>query len=95
MIRPFARAAIVGALVAPLSALAAQRIIPAPANDTRPSIPVQPGTLAASPQLDTAAVNSLKWRELGPYRGGRSVTVAGSAARPSEYYMGTAGGGVF
>jgi len=44
---------------------------------------------------DTAAFAALKWREIGPYRGGRTVAVAGSAARPHEYYMGTTGGGVF
>ncbi len=37
----------------------------------------------------------IKWREIGPYRGGRSVAVAGSAKRPYEYYFGTTGGGVF
>ena len=45
--------------------------------------------------FDSSAFASLRWREIGPYRGGRSVAVAGSAARTSEYYMGTTGGGVF
>lgn len=45
--------------------------------------------------LDTLAFNALSWRSLGPLRGGRSVAVAGSVARPNEYYMGTTGGGVF
>jgi photosystem II stability/assembly factor-like uncharacterized protein len=57
------------------------------------------GCLAAGPALgqtaDTALLGSLAWRNLGPLRGGRSVAVAGSAARPNEYYMGTTGGGVF
>ncbi|GAC1651633.1 MAG: hypothetical protein NVS4B3_12660 [Gemmatimonadaceae bacterium] len=44
---------------------------------------------------DSSAFGALKWREIGPYRGGRSVAVAGSAARPYEYWMGTTGGGVF
>src|SRR6185312_14007825 len=44
---------------------------------------------------DTSAFAALRWREIGPFRGGRSATVAGSAARPNEYYMGTTGGGVF
>ncbi len=53
-------------------------------------------TLATSTTVyDTAAFGALKWREIGPYRGGRSVAVAGSTARPHEYYMGTTGGGVF
>jgi photosystem II stability/assembly factor-like uncharacterized protein len=45
--------------------------------------------------LDTTQFAALKWREIGPYRGGRSVAVAGSAKRPHEYWMGTTGGGVF
>ena len=44
---------------------------------------------------DTTAFSALKWREIGPFRGGRSVAVAGSAKRPNEYYFGTTGGGVF
>ena len=44
---------------------------------------------------DTAAFAALSWRNVGPLRGGRSVAVAGSVARPLEYYMGTTGGGVF
>ena len=50
---------------------------------------------AQAPAYDSSAFAALKWREIGPFRGGRSVAVAGSAARPNEYYMGTTGGGVF
>ncbi len=45
--------------------------------------------------FDSTVLNSLTWREMGPARGGRSVAVAGSVKRPNEYWMGTAGGGVF
>ena len=38
---------------------------------------------------------ALRWRSLGPARGGRSIAVAGSDARPYEYYMGATGGGVW
>src|SRR2546423_12728348 len=44
---------------------------------------------------DSTAFAALKWREIGPFRGGRSVAVAGSPKRPNEYYFGTTGGGVF
>ncbi len=47
-----------------------------------------------SAPFDSSAFGSLRWREIGPYRGGRSVAVAGSVARPREYWMGTTGGGV-
>src|SRR5690349_22204182 len=37
----------------------------------------------------------LHWRNIGPNRGGRSITVAGSADRPLEYYFGATGGGLW
>src|SRR5204863_2525834 len=42
-----------------------------------------------------ALFGALKWRSLGPARGGRSIAVAGSTARPNEYYMGATGGGLW
>jgi photosystem II stability/assembly factor-like uncharacterized protein len=45
--------------------------------------------------MDSSAFRALRWRELGPARGGRSVAVGGSTARPLEYWMGTTGGGVW
>jgi photosystem II stability/assembly factor-like uncharacterized protein len=38
---------------------------------------------------------ALRWRSLGPMRGGRSIAVAGSPSRPYEYYMGATGGGLW
>jgi len=38
---------------------------------------------------------ALRWRNLGPARGGRSIAVAGSESRPHEYYMGATGGGLW
>jgi photosystem II stability/assembly factor-like uncharacterized protein len=38
---------------------------------------------------------ALEWRSIGPARGGRSIAVAGSAARPAEYYFGATGGGLW
>jgi photosystem II stability/assembly factor-like uncharacterized protein len=52
-------------------------------------------TPPTSTGYDTTVFGGLKWREIGPYRGGRSVAVAGSSKRPYEFYMGTVGGGVF
>ncbi len=50
---------------------------------------------APASAYDTAALTAIRWREIGPFRGGRSVAVAGSTNRPWEYYAGTTGGGVF
>ncbi len=39
--------------------------------------------------------NSIKWRNIGPYRGGRSATATGVANKPNLYYFGGTGGGVW
>ena len=39
--------------------------------------------------------NSVKWRLVGPFRGGRAGTVSGVIGNNNLYYMGTAGGGVW
>ena len=39
--------------------------------------------------------NSIQWRLVGPFRGGRAGTVSGVLNNPNLYYMGTAGGGVW
>ncbi|MEZ4796475.1 MAG: glycosyl hydrolase [Flavobacteriaceae bacterium] len=39
--------------------------------------------------------NQLEWRNIGPYRGGRSLGAAGSPGRPNEYYFGATGGGLW
>ncbi len=49
---------------------------------------------APATSYDSLAFSALKWREIGPFRGGRSVAVAGSDTRPRDYYLGTTGGGV-
>ncbi len=38
---------------------------------------------------------SLQWRNVGPFRGGRSASVAGVPGKPHLYYMGATGGGVW
>lgn len=39
--------------------------------------------------------SSLKWRNIGPFRGGRSVAVSGVVGDNLTYYMGTTGGGLW
>ena len=52
-------------------------------------------TSAAIAQRDSLTFTGLRWREVGPFRGGRSVAVAGNPSRENEFWMGTTGGGVF
>jgi photosystem II stability/assembly factor-like uncharacterized protein len=45
--------------------------------------------------VDPSLLSGLRWRSIGPARGGRSQAAAGSAKRPMEYYFGAVGGGVW
>lgn len=44
---------------------------------------------------EDAHYNSVKWRNIGPYRGGRSCAVTGVDGQPNLYYFGSTGGGVW
>src|SRR5690349_12647847 len=57
--------------------------------------PQAPATSSPSATIDPTLFSGLKWRSIGPNRGGRSQAVAGSDSRPLEYYFGATGGGVW
>jgi len=47
------------------------------------------------PETFPPYLKALEWREIGPYRGGRSAAVTGIPADRDTYYMGGTGGGVW
>lgn len=49
----------------------------------------------ALPEGAQAYFTGLEWRNVGPDRGGRSLSAVGSVARPNEYYFAATGGGVW
>jgi len=52
--------------------------------------------LASSPTVELSTYfKPLKWRNIGPFRGGRSVTACGDLSDPQVYYMGTCSGGLW
>lgn len=51
--------------------------------------------LGAIAQTANDYFKPLKYRNIGPYRGGRSVTATGVVGDPMTYYMGITGGGVW
>ena len=55
------------------------------------------GSLAAQQPADdyNSIFKPLKWRLIGPFRGGRSVAGCGVVGDPKTYYMGTTGGGLW
>jgi photosystem II stability/assembly factor-like uncharacterized protein len=77
----------VAALV-PLSGATAQT---APAQRTVFSRPAAP----FSGTLDAKMLTGLRYRSIGPARGGRVTTVTGVPSQPFTFYMGSTGGGVW
>jgi photosystem II stability/assembly factor-like uncharacterized protein len=54
-------------------------------------------TTATTSQITYAdsLYNAMSWRNIGPFRGGRSLTSSGVVGQPLTYYFGSAGGGVW
>lgn len=44
---------------------------------------------------DESLYQDLKWRNIGPFRGGRATAVSGVASDPLTYYLGGTGGGIW
>ena len=53
------------------------------------------GAETTSPTYENSVFKDLEYRNIGPFRGGRSVAVAGHDDQPYTFYTGYAGGGVF
>jgi photosystem II stability/assembly factor-like uncharacterized protein len=54
-----------------------------------------PSEAAQEAWIDASLLSGLRWRSVGPPRGGRSQAIAGSSSRPLEYYFGATGGGLW
>ena len=66
-------------------------ILPLTVNSQKRKKKIQKPVIAITDSL----YHGLKWRNIGPFRGGRSVTSTGVVGQPHTYYMGSTGGGVF
>jgi photosystem II stability/assembly factor-like uncharacterized protein len=51
--------------------------------------------LRAQPQYDASLYSGLRWRMIGPFRGGRVNAVTGVPGQPNTFYFGSVGGGVW
>src|SRR5213594_1097311 len=52
-------------------------------------------TLAPAQQFDPKLYQELRWRLIGPFRGGRSVAISGIPSQPNVFYMAANNGGVW
>lgn len=78
-----------------LFALLALATLPLPAQKKSPG---KSGELTAAqiqPEFNTSLYKGLKWRNIGPYRGGRSVAVSGVPNDENTYFAGYTGGGLW
>jgi photosystem II stability/assembly factor-like uncharacterized protein len=51
--------------------------------------------IASAQQIPESLYSEMKWRMIGPFRGGKVNAVAGVAGNPGVYYFGADGGGVW
>lgn len=59
------------------------------------NIQAQNNQTISSKEIDSTYLSATQWRNIGPFRGGRSATVTGVAGKPNLYYFGSTGGGVW
>ncbi|HXI29765.1 MAG TPA: hypothetical protein VNG89_15110, partial [Vicinamibacterales bacterium] len=51
--------------------------------------------VAAAQGVDPSLYGDLRWRHIGPFRGGRTVGAAGVVQQPNVFYIGVNNGGVW
>ena len=59
------------------------------------SVVEQQSSFLRAQTLDEKALKGMKWRQIGPFRGGRALAVTGVTGDPETYYFGSVAGGVW
>jgi photosystem II stability/assembly factor-like uncharacterized protein len=54
-----------------------------------------PGVAFSAQQYDQKLFTEMRWRCIGPFRGGRTVAITGVAGQPAVFYMAAVNGGVW
>jgi photosystem II stability/assembly factor-like uncharacterized protein len=54
-----------------------------------------PALIAQQGRVDASVYGGLRWRNIGPFRGGRVNGVTGVPGQPNTFYFGSVGGGVW
>ncbi|MBL7961930.1 glycosyl hydrolase, partial [bacterium] len=60
-----------------------------------PVVSQQKDKITSAKVYDNNLFKSMQWRNIGPFRGGRSVAVAGHVDQPYTFYFGATGGGIW
>jgi photosystem II stability/assembly factor-like uncharacterized protein len=85
------------ALLLTFAAAAAIAFHPAPIHLATPLAAQggQGGMSGGNATINPPLYQDLRWRTVGPHRGGRSTAAAGVRTQPNVFYMGATGGGVW
>ena len=78
---------------APLEAQRAARVATTPAPSV--ATPAYDPRVYSDPNATNRSFKALRWRLVGPFRGGRVDAVAGDPTKPLVFYMGSVNGGVW
>ena len=52
-------------------------------------------SVSGSAQVDPRLFQEMRWRLIGPFRGGRTVAISGVPGQPNLFYMAPSNGGVW
>src|SRR5260221_3772554 len=70
--------------------------LPSVAQKNKPSESAKPGDVPAVVNpVDPKTYGGMKWRLIGPFRGGRALAVTGVPSQPNTFYFGAVGRGVW
>src|SRR5258708_27584727 len=70
-------------------------LVPTPDTTTRQDPGAAAGALGQTSVPDSVLLAGYKWRNIGPDRGGPSISVSGVRGHPKEAYFGAVGGGLW
>src|SRR5581483_11603914 len=60
-----------------------------------PQVEHQPAVVSQPSQIDESLFGAMRWRQVGPFRGGRVLAVTGVPGEPNVFYFGAVAGGVW
>ncbi len=93
---PLSRIASIPMSLASLALLIALAAAPAAARAAAATRePARAPSRAGAGEYDPSLFSALRWRLVGPFRGGRASAVTGVRGEPHVFYMGACGGGVW
>src|SRR5438876_8343191 len=64
-------------------------------NPKPPQAPQQAASASQPSRIDENLFGAMRWRQVGPFRGGRVLAVTGVPGEPNVFYFGAASGGVW